>query len=126
MHMLSKGDLNSAEMETVRVSESPTTVVTANGEVHTKEEVTVYARELDLSATVMLLGDTPAVLSLGKLCEDHGYTYHWTSGQKPHTSHQKWQTGKRQHGKLRTDGCPWFMDGLFKLSHTYISNIITA
>ena len=26
----------------------------------------------------------PAVLSSGKLCEDHGYTYHWTSGQKPH------------------------------------------
>ena len=34
--------------------------------------------------TVMLLEDTPAVLSLGKLCEDHGYNYHWTNGQKPH------------------------------------------
>ena len=33
--------------------------------------------------TVMLLEDTPAVLSLGKLCEDHGYNYPWTSGQKP-------------------------------------------
>ena len=31
----------------------------------------------------MLLEGTPAVLSL-KLCEDHGYTYHWISGQKPH------------------------------------------
>ena len=41
-------------------------------------------RELDLLATVMLLKDTPAVLSLGKLCEDHGYNNHWTSGQKPH------------------------------------------
>ena len=34
--------------------------------------------------TVVLLEETPAVLSLGKLCEDHGYTYHLTSGQKPH------------------------------------------
>ena len=34
--------------------------------------------------TVMLLEETPAVLSLGKFSEDHGYTYHWTSGQKPH------------------------------------------
>ena len=34
--------------------------------------------------TVMLLEDEPAVLSLGKLCEDHGYNYHWTSGQEPH------------------------------------------
>ena len=33
--------------------------------------------------TVKLLEDTPAVLTLGKLCEDHGYSYEWTSGQKP-------------------------------------------
>ena len=35
----------------------------------------------------MFLEEIPAVLSLGKLCElceDHGYTYHWTSGSKPH------------------------------------------
>ena len=59
------------------------TLVTVNGDVHTKEEATVYVKELDLFVTIMLLEDTPAVLSLGKLCEDQGYTYHWTSGQKP-------------------------------------------
>ena len=32
----------------------------------------------------MLLEETPAVLSLVKLCEDHGFSYHWTSGQNPH------------------------------------------
>ena len=58
--------------------------MTANGEVLAKVEATVYVRELDLFVTVMLLEETPAVLSLGKLCEDHGYNYHWTSGQKPH------------------------------------------
>ena len=47
-----------------------------------KEEATVYVKELDLFVTVMLLEDTPAVLSLGKLCQDHWYSYHWTSGQK--------------------------------------------
>ena len=75
---------NSAELETMRTSRSPTTVMTANGEVLTKEEATVYVRELDLFVTVMLLEDTPAVPSHGKLCEDHGHHYHWTSGQKPH------------------------------------------
>ena len=40
MYMLSRKDLNSAELETVRVSRSPTTVVAANGEVQTKEEAT--------------------------------------------------------------------------------------
>ena len=31
-----------------------------------------------------LLEDTPAVLSLGKLCDEHGYSYEWINGQKPH------------------------------------------
>ena len=84
MHMVSKRDLNSAELETVRTSRSPTKVMTANGEVQTREEATVYVKELDLFVTVVLLEEIPAVLSLGKLCEDHGKTYHWTSGQKPH------------------------------------------
>ena len=72
MHMLSRKDVNSTELETVRASTSPTTVVTANGEVLTKEEATVYVKELDFFVTVMLFEDTPAVLVLGKLCEDLG------------------------------------------------------
>ena len=91
MHKVSKRDLNSAELETMRTSRSPTTVMTANGEVQTRDEATVYVKELDLLVKVMLLEETPAVLSLGKLCEDHGYTYHWTSGQKPHLT----KKGKR-------------------------------
>ena len=84
MHMVSKRDLCSAELETMRTSRSPTTVMTANGEVQTKEEATVYVKQLDLFVKVMLLEETPAVFTLGKLCEDHGYTYHWFSGQRPH------------------------------------------
>ena len=34
--------------------------------------------------TVKLLEDTPAVLSLEKICEDHGYSYESTCGQLPH------------------------------------------
>ena len=84
MHMFSKKDLNSAELETMRMSRNPTTVMTANGEVQTREDATKYVKELDLFVTVMLLEETPAVLSLVKLCEDHGFFYHWTGGQKPH------------------------------------------
>ena len=82
--LISKKDLNSAELETVRLSKNQMTVVTANGEVLTKEEATVYVKELDLFVTVMLLKDTLARFALGQLCEDHGYNYHWTSGHKPH------------------------------------------
>ena len=68
MHMLSREDQNSAELETVRVSKSLTTVVASNGEVQTYEEAIVHVNELDLFVTVKLLEDTPAVPSLGKLC----------------------------------------------------------
>ena len=84
MHMISKKDLNSTELETVTTSKSPTTVTTANGEVQTNEEATLYVRELDIFLTMKLLEDTPAVLSLGKLCDEHGYSYEWINGQKPH------------------------------------------
>ena len=55
MHMLSRKDLNSVELETVRFSKNPITVITADGEVQTKEEATVYVKELDLFVTVKLL-----------------------------------------------------------------------
>ena len=69
--MLSKKDLSSDE--TLRKSRNPTTVATTSGEVQTNEEAQVFVHDLDLFVTVQLLEDTPAVLSLGKLCEEHGY-----------------------------------------------------
>ena len=72
MLMVSRKHLDSAGLETMRISRNPTSVTTANGEVQTKEEATENVKELDSFVTVKLLEDTPAVLSLGKLCEDHG------------------------------------------------------
>ena len=48
MHMLSKKDIISGELETVRESQTPVTVIIAAiGEVQTKEEATVYVKEND-------------------------------------------------------------------------------
>ena len=63
----------------MRISKNPTMAVTDNGEVQTKEEATEDVRELDLFVTVMLLENTPAVLSLWKTAKNLGYSYHWTS-----------------------------------------------
>ena len=43
MHLLSRKDLNSAELE---YSGNPTTVTTANGDVQTNEEATVHVNDL--------------------------------------------------------------------------------
>ena len=74
VHMISKKDLNSAELETVTTSRSPTMVITANGEVQTHEDGTVYVKEFFIFLTMQVLEDTPAFLSLGKLCDEHGYS----------------------------------------------------
>ena len=48
MHMISKKDLNSAELETVTASRCPLTFIKANGEVQTHDEATVYVKELNV------------------------------------------------------------------------------
>ena len=88
MHMASKKDLNSAELETMKTSRCPTTVMTANGEVQTREEATAFVKHLDF-VKVMLLEETPAVLSWETLCGS------WENipldQRSKTTSHQKWQ-----------------------------------
>ena len=125
LHMWSRKDLNSAELEAVKVSENPTTVVTATGEVPTKGEATVYAKELDWFVAVMLLEDTRAVLSLRKTLRRSRIFLPLDQWSET-TTHQRWQKDRMQHGELRTDRCPWSIDRLFKLSYTYISDTFAA
>ena len=110
-HMLSRNDLNSAELETLRVFKNPTTVVATNGDVQTKDEATVYVKELDLFVTLRLLDDTLTrkTLPMSRIILR---VDHWPEA----TAHQRWQTDKMQHGEPRSHHCPWFIDKLFKLS----------
>ena len=101
MHMISKKDLIDAEMDTLTKSCSPTIVITANGEVQTHEEAIVYVKELDIFWTMKVLDNTPAVLSLGKLCDEKGYSYEWINGQKPHLIKRR-DSDNLQYGKLRS------------------------
>ena len=83
MHMLSKKDSSSDEMDNLRRSRNP---MTANREVQTNEETQENVHDLHLFVTVQLLETAPAVLSLGKLSSEHGYSYEWVSGQNPRFS----------------------------------------
>ena len=82
VHMISKRDLKDAEMDTLTKSCSSTIIIFANGEVQTHEETTVYVKELYIFLTMKVLENTSAVLSLGKLCDENGYSYEWINGQK--------------------------------------------
>ena len=108
-------------MDTLTTSRSPTTVITANGEVQTHEEATVYVKELDIFLTMKVLDDTPAVLSLGKLCDEHGYSYEWINGQKPHLIKNRY-SDTVQHRELRSDRGSWLVIEFFiQLAHSSTS-----
>ena len=104
-------NLNEAELEPVGVSKNPKVVMTASGEMPAKEEATVYVRELDLFLTVKLLENTPAVLSLGKLCEDHGLYLPLDQRSKT-TTHQKSQENSLRRIKSCTIRRTWFVHGV--------------
>ena len=74
MHMPSKKSFELGRTGTLRKSRNPTRVITVDGEVQTSEEAQVYVHDFDFFVTVKILGDAGS-LSLGKLCEEHGYTY---------------------------------------------------
>ena len=109
MHMISKKDLSDAEMDTLTKSCNPTVVISDNGEVQTHEEATVYVKELDIFLTMKALENTSAVLSLGKLCDENGYSCEWINGQKT-TSHSKLDSDTMQHRELRSDRGSWFVN----------------
>ena len=69
-------------MDTLTKSCSPTIVTTANCEVQTNEDAAVYVKKLDTPSTMKVLENTPAVLSLGQLCDENGCYCEWINGQK--------------------------------------------
>ena len=81
-------------------------MLTANGEVHTIEEAQLYVQDLNLFVTVPLLEETIAAPSLGKLCEDHGNSYEWVSGQN-HGSPKR----RRHLFAIRTISYPLLFQG---------------
>ena len=70
MHMISKNDLKSCDLDTLTTLTSPTTVITANGEVQTHEEATVYVKELKYS---ILSSDSVTTQARGDLCGIDSY-----------------------------------------------------
>ena len=91
MHMLSKKDLRSGELETLKRSRFTITVVTANGEVQTNEEAQLYVHDLHIFVTAQLLEDTSVYCPLANTLQSarlHVWVAQWSWA----TSDQKWET----------------------------------
>ena len=58
-------------------------VSTANGDVEITHKCRVYVFEWQIWVWAHILEETVAVLSLGALCDDEGFTYMWNTGEVP-------------------------------------------
>ena len=100
----------------MRISRNPTTVMTSDGEVQTREEATVHVKELDLFVRVMLLEETPAVLSLGEALRG-SCVYILTTGpngQKPQLTEKRQENWLQKHQTV----CTFVVPGLSTSSST--------
>ena len=95
MHMLRKSFFSLEEIGTLRRSGNHGGV---NGHWRTANERRYNVHDLGLFLIVQLLEDTPAVLSLGKILEEHEYSFEWVSGK----NHGEFLM---QSGQFRTSCC---------------------
>ena len=101
MHMISKKDLNSAEMDTLTTSSSHTTVITANGEVQTHEEATVCQRIGYIPDNESPRGYASSFIAWKALRRKRIFLL--VDQRSKTTSHQKRASDTVQHGELRSD-----------------------
>ena len=100
----------------MRTSRSPTSVMTANGEVHTREEATVYVKQLDFFFKVLLLEETPAGSFLGRTAKIMGTRITGKSGQNPYLI----RNGKRIDCNV-SNYVPFVVPGLSPTSPSFSS-----
>ena len=62
----------------------------------------MHVKEVEKFLTMKVLENTPAVLSLGKLFDENGYSYEWINGQKPHLIKKRY-SNTVQYRELRSD-----------------------
>ena len=104
MHMISKKDLNSAELETLTKSCSPTIVITANGEVQTHEEATVYVKEWCIFLTMKVLENSQLHCRLESFAMKTDILINGSTVK----NHISLKTGFGYNATLRTSFLTWF------------------
>ena len=71
------------EVSTIVALDEPIPIQTANGEVDLSEKCEIFVRDLKVKVWAHILPDTVAVLSLGLLVEELGFSYIWNPGKCP-------------------------------------------
>ena len=105
--MVSEKDLNSAELEDHEDIKESDDGDDGQRRGANQRRSDVICQRIGLLVNVMLLQEPPAVLLLGKHCDEHGYTYHFKSGQNPHLI----KNGEREDCK-KSNYVPFVVPGI--------------
>ena len=81
--MIGYKDLTEEEKGRIRSAKEPLILQTANGRAYAQDETDAYIHDLGIWVVFYILEDSPAVLSLGLLVEEHKFTYLWEPGEVP-------------------------------------------
>ncbi|MDE0821157.1 MAG: DNA (cytosine-5-)-methyltransferase [Opitutales bacterium] len=84
IHLVDLHDLTVQERSAQRKMKKAIHLTTANGGVQAEYETDVYVQELDIWVVAVLLENTPPVLSLGKLVDEHTLRYIWEPNEIPY------------------------------------------
>ena len=79
-HIADRKNLTKVEQLTIRGLDEPISLNTANGYIEATQYAYVHALELDMTVKVILLENSPAVLSLGRLCRQNNFELRWPGG----------------------------------------------
>ena len=58
-------------------------MATANGVIRPDRGVQISIDDLNITTQALVLDNSPAVLSLGRLCQVSGFTFTWEPGSNP-------------------------------------------
>ena len=72
-HLLTESSLTKKERATIREIAVAIPITTANGEVIVTHQCPVFVQELGIFVWAYILDCSVAVLSLGMLCDEHGF-----------------------------------------------------
>ena len=86
-HIVSLKDLTARERRRVGRLDTPQPLNTANGATYAYQTAEIYVRDLGVTVNALILGDSPPLLSLGKLCAEHGLRYVWEGANTPYIEH---------------------------------------
>ena len=81
--IVSPGDLTPFEKRRIEKMSMGIQLRTAAGDLTTDESVSVNPFGGNDTIDALVLPDSPALLSLGKLCGESGYSFYWPSGGSP-------------------------------------------